>query len=179
MTGPERAIASRMSVAAAGETRWPTTSSRGSGPRYSCSRVLVGVGPQVDASTAVIDDRLELVQDHAEQRSELQGGADRPRDLQQRGELAFRAAAPGTYSRTFSIAVESAIFRWRARRKASTAIARRPVLLAANAAAGAPWSTLLAMLRASATPPTAPTVVGDARRWAARMSGTPYAAATG
>ena len=52
-------------------------------------RVLVGVGPQVDASTAVIDDRLELVQDHAEQRSELQGGADRPRDLQQRGELGF------------------------------------------------------------------------------------------
>ena len=49
--------------------------------------VLVGVGPQVDPSTAVINDRLELVQDHAEQRSELQGGADRPRDLQQRGEF--------------------------------------------------------------------------------------------
>src|SRR5207237_10812633 len=39
--------------------------------------VLLGVSTQVDRSSTIVDDRLELVQDDAEQRLQLQGGADR------------------------------------------------------------------------------------------------------
>ena len=39
--------------------------------------VLIGVWPNVDRRSAVVDDGLELIQDDAEQRSQLERGADR------------------------------------------------------------------------------------------------------
>src|SRR5438105_13759759 len=40
--------------------------------------VLLGASTQVDRSSAIVDDRLELVQDDGDPRLQLQGGTDRP-----------------------------------------------------------------------------------------------------